>query len=118
MVMSKFRFIAAAGSLVALSVVFAAPASAYDNVNQRQHRQDYRIEQGRKNGSITWFEGLKLRAEQRRISHLEARFRSDGHLSPYERRTLSDLQQQASKHIRHERHDSWNRPYWLPRFGR
>ena len=118
MVMSKFGFIAAAGSLVALSAVFAGPASAYDNVNQRQYRQDYRIEQGRRDGSITWMEGLKLRAEQRRIAQAEARFRSDGYLSPYERRTLSELQHQSSKHIQHERHDNQDRPWWLPRFGR
>lgn len=120
MVMTKIGFIAVVGSLAALSAAVAGPAAAWnrDNVDERQARQDYRIEQGRRDGSITWTEGLKLRAEQRRIAQLESRFRSDGYLSTYERRTLAALQNGASKHIRYERHDSRDRPSWLPRLGR
>jgi hypothetical protein len=74
-----------------------------------------RIEQGRETGKITWTEGLKLRAEQKRIARLEAEFRSDGYLSSSERRKLRTLQNDAADHIAHEKRDGWRRAWWLPR---
>jgi hypothetical protein len=50
----------------AMLIASTAMASA-DGVQNRQERQYDRIEAGRENGSITWLEGLRLRAEQRHV---------------------------------------------------
>lgn len=108
----KKVFLIAASALVATTAV----ASAH-SINSVQQRQAKRIEQGRETGSITWTEGLKLRAEQNKIARKEAQYRSDGHLNRSEYRTLRKMQRKASKHIAQEKHDSWHRVWWLPRVG-
>jgi len=104
--------------LIAASLLIAGTAAASaHSIDGTQYRQEKRIEHGRESGSITWIEGLKLRAEQNRIARKEADFRSDGHLSRSEYRQLRKLQQKASRHIAHEKHDGWHRVWWLPRVG-
>jgi hypothetical protein len=106
-------------ALVAATAFIATTASASAaSIDAREHYQAKRIEQGRKTGKITWTEGLKLRAEQNRIKAREASFRSDGYLSPSERRKLSRMQDNASDHIKAEKHDGWKRAWWLPRVGK
>lgn len=113
--MSKISFVAA--GLVLISATSASAASL-SNIEQRQDRQADRIEDGRRTGSVTWREGLKLRAEQRRINRVERAFASDGHVDRQERRILTNMQDRASANIRHERNDSWHRLWWAPRIGR
>lgn len=110
--MNKTALIAA-GLLVATT----AAASAH-SIDATQERQANRIEQGRETGKITWTEGLKLRAEQKRISRTEASYKADGYLSKSERRNLRDMQESAAENIAHEKNDHWRRAWWLPRFGR
>ena len=105
--------LAAAAALVATTGIASAAS-----INEKQYRQGVRIEQGRQTGKITWTEGLKLRAEQKRIARLETQYRSDGYLSQSERRQLRAMQNNASEHIAHEKHDGWKRAWWMPRFGR
>ncbi len=100
------------------ALVATTAAASAASINDRQYTQGKRIEQGRQTGKITWTEGLKLRAEQRRIALIEARYRADGYLSPSERRHLRALQNNASEHIADEKHDGWKRAWWMPRFGR
>lgn len=107
----------AAGLLLATTAA-ASAGSATSNVDARMDRQAQSIEQGRRDGSITWREGLKLRAEQREIAKTEAQFLSDGHLSKSERRTLKNMQDEAGEHIYDSKHNSRHRPDWLPRVGR
>lgn len=114
--MSKISFVAAAG-LVLISAASATAASSR-TIEARQDRQADRIEDGRRSGSVTWREGMKLRAEQRRINKVEREFGRDGHLDRQERRILTNMQDNASQHIRHERNDSWRRVWWAPRVGR
>lgn len=105
--------LAAATALVGMSV--AANAAS---INDRQEYQAKRIEQGRKSGKITWVEGLKLRAEQRKIARKEAEFRDDGYLNKSERKKLTKMQNNASEHIADEKNDGWKRASWLPRVGK
>lgn len=114
--MNKAILIAATG----LVLISALPASAHSSrqINDRQDRQEVRIEEGRRHGAITWREGLKLRAEQRRIANVEREFRKDGYLDRKERRILTNMQNRASKRIRAERRDGWRRAWWAPRVGR
>ena len=54
---------------LALALVTLAPVTAMANkIDNRQAKQAERIEAGRQTGSITWTEGIKLRAEQRKIA--------------------------------------------------
>ncbi len=105
--------IATITALVATTTIASAAS-----VSQRQDAQSNRIEQGRKTGKITWTEGLKLRAEQKRISNVKADYKSDGYLSTSERRKLRVMQNKASEHIADEKHDGWKRAWWLPRVGK
>lgn len=106
-------------ALIAAALAASTVAASAGSINTTQQRQLDRIEQGRQSGKITWTEGLKLRAEQRRIASKEAQLRSDdGYLDKYERRELRDLQRQANKNITAEKHDGKARPSWLPRVGK
>lgn len=106
--------------LIAASLLIAttAAASAHStSIDSRQNWQAKRIDSGRQSGSITWFEGLKLRAEQHKITRLKAKYRADGRLSYSERKELQQLQYEAKTHINNETYDSRRRVWWLPRFG-
>jgi hypothetical protein len=108
----KKVFLIAASALVASTAVASAAS-----IDGTQYKQTKRIEQGRETGKITWTEGLKLRAEQKKISRKEVEFRSDGYLSKSEYRKLQLMQKDASKNIAKEKHDGWKRAWWLPRVG-
>ncbi len=72
-------------------------------------RQTYHlglIREGRATGSLTFFEGWKLKREQRRISKIKDAYLADGHLSLSERRDLRNAQNRAERHIWRERTDA------------
>ncbi|KUO59822.1 MAG: hypothetical protein APF80_05345 [Alphaproteobacteria bacterium BRH_c36] len=109
---------ATAGVLLASSYL---PAAAHDDgtIDARQERQAAAIERGRKSGEITWREGLKLRAEQRRIAALEVHLRaSGGHLTYQEVERLNAELYEARRKIRAEKRDGYRRWSALPRVGR
>lgn len=107
-------FLVKATLAAAATMITLTPALA-DRVDNRQHKQSHRIEQGVKTGQLTKHEAAKLKAEQKRIADLERRFERDGHLSRGERAYLNYQQNRASKHIRAEKHDGkkswWKRSY-------
>jgi hypothetical protein len=105
-------------ALIATVLIVSTAAVSAASINDRQDYQASRIEQGRKTGKITWTEGLKLRAEQRRIANKESEFRSDGYLSKSERRKIRYMQNDASEHISDEKSDARRRAWWLPRVGK
>lgn len=97
------------------------PAAAHDDgtIDARQERQAAAIERGRKSGQITWREGLKLRAEQRRIAALEVHLRATGgHLTYEEAERINAQLDEASRHISKEKRDGYRRLSFLPRVGR
>jgi hypothetical protein len=108
----------AAGILVATSASAFAHTPTHSEIEAREQRQLGEIEQGRQTGAITWTEGLKLRAEQRRIKQIEEAYEADGHVSTAERRSLHTLQDEARQDIVREQNDGWHRVWWMPRFGR
>ena len=105
--------LATATAFIATTAVASAAS-----INDRQDYQANRIEQGRKTGKITWTEGLKLRAEQKRIANKEAQYKSDGYLSKSERRSIRYMQNDAAEHIADEKNDGRRRVWWLPRVGK
>ena len=99
-----------AGSAIALLTVLAvAPGAGAATVNQRQERQQDRIEQGVKSGELTVREAARLEREQGRIQAEEKAFRSDGKLSKRERAKLQRDLNKSSRGIHREKHDAQKR---------
>lgn len=76
-------------------------------INQRQRQLDQRIDAGRRDGSLSRQEELRLRAEFRAIADLEAHYRRGG-LSLGERRDLDMRFDRLSTRIMAERRDRNN----------
>jgi hypothetical protein len=104
-------------SAAAILVAMTAAASA-DRVQNRQAQQSDRIEAGRETGSITWLEGLKLRAEQRHVARVADYLRDgDGHYSGGNGLAVQRLQNKASADIQDAKNNGRYRLWWLPRVG-
>jgi len=97
-----------------LAVVGASQADANrtrdPGVNQRQHNQRERIQQGVQSGELTRRETGRLVEEQRDVRQLERAYKSDGTLTGAERRDLQHEQNQASHDIYRQKHDEQDRP--------
>lgn len=94
-----------------LAAPLASHAGARDpGVNQRQHNQQHRIQQGVRSGELTRGEARGLAAQQRAIRAEERAYKADGHLDRYERADLRRDQNQASRSIWRQKHDGQDRP--------
>lgn len=95
---------------VALIAAGATAASAYGTstreVDSRQAQQEQRIRDGVRDGSLSRRETRELVNEQRHIQHLESKVKADGVVTRGEAAELRRAQDNASKHIYQERHDS------------
>lgn len=99
--MRNIAILAAFAGVVTLA---AAPAEA--RINQRQDRQQVRIDRGISNGSLTARETARLERQQSRIASAEARDRADGgRLTWRERYRLEQRQDAASRNIYRQKHD-------------
>lgn len=96
-------------ALVALPVI-AAAGNRDPGVNQRQHHQQHRIQQGVQSGELTRGETRRVQAEQRHIRHEERTYKADGHLTRAERADLRRDQNHASRDIYRQKHDAQDRP--------
>lgn len=100
------------GTLIIIAALAAgalAPFSANAGINDRQERQDRRIEQGVKSGELTRGERRYLEQEQRHINRLERRFRSDGRLTKRERSILDAELDRLSRQIKVMKHNRLDR---------
>lgn len=89
-----------------LVVGFSIDASAQGRVNNRQNRQQERINRGIKTGELTAREVNNLQRQQQRIDRTEDRFRDSGKgLTWRERYILEQRQDRASRNIRRQNHD-------------
>lgn len=78
-------------------------------VNNRQNRQQKRINRGVKTGTLTNKEAAKLEAGQARTEALEAKAKSDGKVTVKERARLQHRQNKTSRRIYRQKHDNQNR---------
>ena len=100
---------------VAALVTSAGVASARDPIEQREINQERRIQEGVRSGELTRREYRSLEAEQAHIRALERSARADGHIDSRERAQITAAQNNASRHIYRETHDSerrWFRRWW------
>jgi uncharacterized membrane protein YebE (DUF533 family) len=99
-----------AGVLLAMGVGIACAGSIYDpGINRREWRQEKRIERGIASGRLTPREARALEREQSHIRYMEARMKSDGHLTARERLRLHHRLNVASRDIWRLNHNVYRR---------
>ena len=74
-------------------------------IERRDARQDQRIQNGVRDGSLTNGEANRLEHGQDRINRYEARARSDGVVTPGERNRIDGMQNRESRQIYADRHN-------------
>lgn len=74
-------------------------------IDQRQARQEERIQRGIETGRLTSREAMRLQREQREIRRAERMFKSDGVVTAAERAQLVAMLDRADWHIRREMRD-------------
>ena len=84
----------------------AASAPATPRVDQREVKQDARIQQGVASGELNAKETYRLEKEQAVINKAEANAKADGKVTKQERRKLHLMQNRASKDIHAQKHDA------------
>lgn len=98
----------------------ASTAGAHERwryeVDKRQTKHSELIREGRRSGTLTFWEAYRLRREQARIAQLERSYRSDDGLQRRERQALRYAQDSAAQHIFSQRNDHqtswWRRNVW------
>ncbi|MRR05374.1 MAG: hypothetical protein EG822_09145 [Deltaproteobacteria bacterium] len=99
-----------AGILLVMGAGIASAGSTWDpRVDRRELRQERRIEWGVASGRLTPWEARVLKKEQARIRFMEARMKSDGHLTFRERQILNQRLNVASRDIWRLNHNGY---YW------
>ena len=79
-------------------------------VENRQDRQDTRIDQGVASGELTRPEQARMEVQQARIGRMENRIEADGKVTGKEALRLERKQDQASRSIARNKHDRQDRP--------
>lgn len=79
-------------------------------IERRDARQDQRIHDGVRDGSLTRGEANRLEHGQDRINRYEARARSDGVVTPHERGRIDQMQNRESRGIHDARHNERTQP--------
>lgn len=106
--------LATASAVLCAALVLAAPASHAGmrdpGVNQRQHHQQHRIQQGVRSGELTRAEVRSARSERRAIGAEERAYKADGTLTRAERRDLHQDLNEASRDLYRDKHDDQQRP--------
>ena len=91
------------------AALLASPAlagSSTPGVDERQWRQEQRIDNGVQSGALTPAEAARLQAGQNRIDRMENRFKADGVVTRRERARLHDAQNRESRRIYRKKHNA------------
>jgi hypothetical protein len=108
--MSKTNTVLRIGLMAGLLPLTGLPAAA-QNVNDpkiqdREVRQQERIQQGVNSGQLTQGEATRLENQQSRLKAAEDRLKANGNLSPAERARLTRMQNRASRDICRKKHNT------------
>jgi hypothetical protein len=106
----KFAFFVCLTFLVVAEVAYGqaqAPNSGTNDpgIQQRMQNQQQRIDQGVASGQLTPKEAGRLQAQEAKIKQDEARMKSDGKLTPKERKKLNKKLDRESERIYKQKHD-------------
>jgi len=105
--MNNINKLLSTGSVLA-SLLLAQPGFAgveTPRIDQRQTKQERRIEQGVDSGALTEREANRLEHQQMRIDHQEEAAKADGVVTPAERARLTHQQNKASRNIARKKHN-------------
>lgn len=92
-----------------LGIGLSAMAQKTPVVDNRERRQQRRIHQGVKSGSLTTREAARMEKQQLKTHRLEAKAKSDGVVTHKERARLQHRENKTSRHIYRQKHDSQTR---------
>ena len=93
--------------LAAVMASFAATAmagTATPRIDRREARQQHRITQGVRSGTLTPRETARLDG-QAHVEHMEARAKADGHVTAGERARITHAQNHQSRAIDRRKHN-------------
>jgi len=94
----------------ALALVMTAPVLAgTPRYDARQDHQRDRIENGVRNGELTWRETRRLAAGQVHLNRVENRAKADGVVTNRERAKMQHEANQQSRRIYRQKHDAQDR---------
>lgn len=88
-----------------LATPFAGLAQSTPGVDQRQAKQQQRIDQGVQSGALMANEAARLDRGQERVQTLEDRAKADGKVTASERRRLHHAENVESRRIARQKHD-------------
>lgn len=93
--------------VLAMGLTGLADASPTDtpSLDQRQLRQEQRIEQGVQSGRLTEKEAARMDRQQDKVQAVEDKAKSDGVVTKRERARLHKAQDKASRSIYRQKHD-------------
>jgi len=94
------------GLIIAGVVTFPAFAQTTSSEVQRNTNQQQRIEQGLQSGALSTKEAGQLERQQTQVDRLEKNALKDGTLTPAESARIQAKQNQASKSIAAQKHDT------------
>ena len=103
------RKIVALLSFMVFGTIIAASAQT-PGVNERQHNQRQRIQQGVASGELTRRETAHSVHDQRHIRKAEHIAKADGTVTNGERARLQHMQNTASRQLSRNKHDAQDRP--------
>ena len=112
MLSTTTRGLIAASLIAATGGAFAQTAfsqAAETRIDNREARQETRIEQGIQSGALTKPETRSLGRQQARIERSEYRAEADGKVTPKEAARIEQRQDRASAHIARAKHDGQTR---------
>jgi hypothetical protein len=84
----------------------AVPGANTPRIDQRQAKQEQRIDQGIASGSLSAREAMRMDRQQDRIDSMENRAKADGSVTRAERRHLARAQNHSSRAIKRQKHDA------------
>jgi len=99
----NLKTITLAATLAVASI--GAFAQVTPRVDQREIKQDQRIQNGVASGQLNAKETYRLEQQQARLNGAETQAKADGKVTAKERAHLDNMQDRASHNIRHQKHD-------------
>jgi len=92
-----------------LATLGAQAQTATPKVDERQAKQEKRIDQGVASGELTGREARRLEKEQAAVDRMEDKAKADGKVTRKERRRLDAAQDAASHDIARKKHNARDR---------
>ncbi len=101
----KSMKIVTAAVIAAFAFPVLAQTTGTPRVDQRQEKQQQRIDQGVQSGQLNQKEAARLEKGQARVQKMEDKAGADGKVTAKERRRVEAAQDRQSRRIAREKHD-------------